>query len=145
VRSLAERSKDSTAQVRSILQDIEKASRDALAVIEEGTRKTQIGMELASRAGESIGLLDSAIAESSTAAKQIAASTRQQAVGVEQIWQAMRDIDRAVNESASGIRQLEGASRNMKDLSDQMAQLVAQYQASLTEASEPRTNGRAIA
>jgi methyl-accepting chemotaxis protein len=133
VRSLAERSKDSTAQVRAILSDIEKASRDALAVIEEGTRKTEAGMELASRAGESIQLLDGAIGESSTAAKQIAASTRQQAVGVEQIWQAMRDIDRAVNESASGIRQLEVASKQMKELSDQMTQLVAQYQVAVGE------------
>ncbi|HEY8211862.1 MAG TPA: methyl-accepting chemotaxis protein [Myxococcaceae bacterium] len=133
VRSLAERSKDSTAQVRAILQDIEKASREAQAVIEEGTRVTQGGVELATRAGESISLLDNAIGESSTAAKQIAASTRQQAVGVEQIWQAMRDIDRAVNESASGIRQLEVASRNMKDLSNQLTQLVAQYQVSAGE------------
>jgi methyl-accepting chemotaxis protein len=128
VRSLAERSKDSTAQVRSILQDIEKASREALRVIEEGTQKTRAGMELAHRAGDSIANLDQAIGESSTAAKQIAASTRQQAVGVEQIWQAMRDIDRAVHESASGIRQLESASKNMKVLSDQMAQLVTRYQ-----------------
>jgi methyl-accepting chemotaxis protein len=89
VRNLAERSKDSTAQVRSILQDIEKASREALGVIEEGTRKTQAGVELATKAGESIFHLDRAINESSTAAKQIAASTRQQAVGVEQIWQAI--------------------------------------------------------
>ena len=127
VRTLAERSKDSTSQVRTILQDIEKASRDALGVMEEGTRKTQVGMELANRAGESIQTLDRAINESSTAAKQIASSTRQQAVGVEQIWQAMREIDRVVNESASGIRQLESASKNMKDLSDAMTQLVTQY------------------
>jgi len=133
VRSLAERSKDSTAQVRAILQDIEKASREAQAVIAEGKRVTEDGMGLATRAGESISLLDNAIGESSTAAKQIAASTRQQAVGVEQIWQAMRDIDRAVNESASGIRQLEVASRNMKELSNQMTQLVAQYQVSSGE------------
>jgi methyl-accepting chemotaxis protein len=133
VRSLAERSKDSTAQVRAILQDIEKASREAQAVIVEGKRVTEDGMGLATRAGESISLLDNAIGESSTAAKQIAASTRQQAVGVEQIWQAMRDIDRAVNESASGIRQLEVASRNMKELSNQMTQLVAQYQVSSSE------------
>jgi methyl-accepting chemotaxis protein len=52
---------------------------------------------------------------------------------VEQIWQAMRDIDRAVNEAASGIRQLEMASRNMKDLSNQLTQLVAQYQVSASE------------
>ncbi len=134
VRNLAERSKDSTAQVRTILQDIEKASREALGVIEEGTRKTQAGVELATKAGESIFHLDRAINESSTAAKQIAASTRQQAVGVEQIWQAMREIDRAVNENASGIRQLESASKNMKSLSDQMAQLVTQYRVEREEA-----------
>src|SRR5262249_61298968 len=104
--------------------------REALGVIEEGTRKTQVGMELANRAGQSIATLDRAINESSTAAKQIASSTRQQAVGVEQIWQAMREIDRVVNESASGIRQLESASRNMKELSNQLTQLVAQYQVS---------------
>ena len=34
----------------------------------------------------------------------------------------------SANESASGIRQLEVASRNMKELSNQMTQLVAQYQ-----------------
>jgi methyl-accepting chemotaxis protein len=86
-------------------------------------------MDLASRAGQSIGLLDQAISESSTAAKQIAASTRQQAVGVDQIWQAMRDIDRTVNETASGTRQLEAASKNMKELAEQMASLVTQYRA----------------
>lgn len=134
VRNLAERSKDSMTQVRAILQDIEKASRDALGVIEEGTRKTQAGMELANRAGNSIMLLDQAINESSTAAKQIATSTRQQAVGVDQIWQAMREIDRAVNESASGIQQLEQASKAMKELSDEMTVLVAKYQANRVSA-----------
>lgn len=127
VRSLAERSKDSTAQVRFILKDIEKATREAMGVIDDGTRKMQSGMDLAHKAGEAIVDLDKAINESSTAARQIAASTRQQAVGVDQIWQAMRDIDRAVNESASGIRQLESTSRNMKDLSEQMAELVSRY------------------
>ncbi len=130
VRSLAERSKDSTSQVRAILQDIEKASREALVVIDEGSRKAQSGSELSLRAGSAIALLDGAISESSTAAKQIAASTRQQAVGVDQIWQAMREIDRSVNETAANIRQLETAAKNMKQLSDNMGDLVRQYQVS---------------
>jgi methyl-accepting chemotaxis protein len=127
VRSLAERSKDSTAQVRLILKDIEKATGEAMRAIEEGSRRSNSGMALAHRAGEAIGLLDRAINDSSTAARQIAASTRQQAVGVDQIWQAMRDIDRAVNESASGIKQIELVSRNLKELSEQMAELVSRY------------------
>ncbi len=130
VRSLAERSKDSTTQVRQMLLDVERASREALTVIEEGNRKARASMELSERAGESITTLDQAIGESSTAAKQIAASTRQQGVGVEQIWQAMRDIDRTVKESATGIRQLEDASTNINALADQMGQLVARYRVS---------------
>jgi len=128
VRSLAKRSKDSTAQVRSILTDIEKASRDAMAVIEEGTRKTQSGMELSSRAGQSIIHLDQAIDASSTAAKQIAASIRQQSLGMEQIWQAMRDVGRAVQESVAGVQALESSSKTMKDLSEEMSELTSAYQ-----------------
>ncbi len=130
VRSLAERSKDSTMQVRQMLLDVERASREALTVIEEGNRRARASMELSERAGESITTLDQAIGESSTAAKQIAASTRQQGVGVEQIWQAMRDIDRTVKESATGIRQLEDASTNINALADQMGQLVSRYRVS---------------
>jgi methyl-accepting chemotaxis protein len=127
VRNLAERSKDSTGQVRTILGAIDKATRDALAAIDEGTRKAQVGMELATRAGQSITLLDGAIDQSSGAAKQIAASLRQQSVGVEQIWEAMREIDRAVKSNVEGIQQLETASCNMKGASDQMSQLVTSY------------------
>jgi methyl-accepting chemotaxis protein len=130
VRSLAKRSKDSTAQVRSILTDIEKASRDAMAVIEEGTRKTQSGMELSSRAGQSIIHLDQAIDASSTAAKQIAASIRQQSLGMEQIWQAMRDVGRSVQESVAGVQALESSSKTMKDLSEEMSELTSAYQVS---------------
>lgn len=127
VRNLAERSKDSTSQVRTILNDVEKATREAMGAIDEGTRKAQVSMELANRAGQSIALLNRAIDESSGAAKQIAASLRQQSVGVEQIWEAMRDIDRAVKSNVEGIEQLGSASRNMKSVSEQVSTLVSGY------------------
>ena len=130
VRSLAERSKGSTARVQEILEEIDRANQEALVVIRDGTRKAEAGMELANRAGTAILELDRAIKDSSTAAKQIAASTRQQAVGVEQIWQAMRDIDVAVQESTRGILDLEQAARSIKELSDQMALMVAQQKGS---------------
>ena len=130
VRNLASHSKESTAQVSAMLKDIERATEDTLRAIDEGTRRTQAGMDLAHRAGEAIAVLDRAINDSSAAARQIAASTRQQAEGVDLIWQAMRNIDRAVNEGASGIRNIESVSRNMKQLSEQMAELVSRYRVS---------------
>mgnify|MGYP001798224385 CR=1 FL=1 len=84
----------------------------------------------APRAGGSSPPPDQAIGGTAPAAQQTAASTRQQGVGGEQIWQAMRDIDRTVKESATGIRQLEDASTNINALADQMGQLVARYRVS---------------
>ena len=127
VRSLAERSKESTAQVRAILQDIKLAGRDAVRAIEEGSRRAESGTQVAHAAGEAIRRLGDAIAASSAAAMQIAASTRQQSVGVEQIWQATKEIDRIANETAHGIQQLEAAAGNMKALSSTMADIVGRY------------------
>jgi methyl-accepting chemotaxis protein len=127
VRSLAERSKEATAQVRAILQDIKLAGREAVKVSEEGSRRAASGMTVANAAGDAIRRLGEAIAASSAAAMQIASSTRQQSVGVEQIWQATKEIDRIANETASGIQQLEAAAANMKSLAGQMGEIVGRY------------------
>ncbi len=127
VRSLAERSKQSTAQVRAILRDIESGVREAVRSIEEGSRRVQSGMNVANAAGAAIKRLAEAIATSSQAAMQIAASTRQQSTGIEEIWSAIREIDRAASETASGIQNLEGTAANMKALSDGMSRIVGNY------------------
>jgi methyl-accepting chemotaxis protein len=127
VRSLAERSKDSTTQVRSILQDIKQAGHEAMRAIEEGSRRAESGTRMADAAGEAIKRLGDAIAASSAAAMQIASSTRQQSMGVEQIWQATTDIGRIATETSEGIQQIEGAAGNMKALSATFTEIVGRY------------------
>jgi methyl-accepting chemotaxis protein len=127
VRSMAERSKQATSQIRSILDELMRAVREATSVTMEGTKRSERGMELADRAGVALEALDRAINESSSAARQIAVSTAQQATGVEQISTAMADIRISVEESVREIQALEDASRNMKGLADEMRTLVAQY------------------
>jgi methyl-accepting chemotaxis protein len=128
VRSLAERSKESTAEVRSILQDIRLAGRDSARVIDEGSRRADRGMQLANAAGESILRLGDTIVSSSAAAMQIATLTRQQSVGIDQIWQATKGLDQIARETARGIQQIETASGNLKALSSRLTEIVGRYQ-----------------
>jgi methyl-accepting chemotaxis protein len=128
VRTLAERSKESTSEVRAILQDIRQASRDAVRVIEEGSRRAERGVSLANAAGESIQRLGDTIVASSAAAMQIATLTRQQSVGIDQIWQATKGIDQIARETAKGIAHLEAAAGNMKSLSTRFTEIVGRYQ-----------------
>lgn len=127
VRSLSERSKESTSEVRGILQDIRQAGRDAVRAIEEGSRRADRGVSLANAAGESIQRLGDTIVASSAAAMQIATLTRQQSVGIEQIWQATKGIDQIARETARGIGQLETAASNMKELSTRLTEVVGRY------------------
>jgi methyl-accepting chemotaxis protein len=127
VRSLAERSKESTAQVRTILKDIDVAGGEAVRAIDEGTRRTEAGTALTRAAADAIQNLGSAIVASSAAATQIAAATRQQSEGVEQIWRATQDIDRITSESASGVQQLETAARKMNELSTSLGEIVGRH------------------
>lgn len=128
VRSLAERSKESTAEVRTILQDIRLAGRESSKVIDEGSRRADRGMQLANAAGDSILRLGDTIVSSSAAAMQIATLTRQQSVGIDQIWQATKGLDQIARETARGIQQIESASANLKALSGRLTELVARYQ-----------------
>ena len=127
VRSLAERSKESTAEVRSILSDIRQAGRDAGRVIEEGSRRAERGVALSNAAGDSIQRLGDTIVASSASAMQIATITRQQSVGIEQIWQATKGIDHVARETAAGIKQIEASAGELKALSAQLTGLVGRY------------------
>ncbi len=128
MRNLAEQSKQATAQVRTILSDIQRATRAAVAVTEEGSRKAETSVELANSSGENIRRLAEVIKESSLAAKQIAALANQQSVGIEQISSAMTNIKHSTSEAVAGTKQIERALQDLKSLSDRLSSIVNRYE-----------------
>jgi methyl-accepting chemotaxis protein len=128
VRNLAEQSRQATAQVREILLDIQGGINTTVMATEEGIKEVDVGLELASGAGDAIEGLSSVIDESAQAAMQMVAGGQQQASGVEQIALAMQNINQATQQSLSSTRQAEKAAQDLNDLARQMAQIVEQYQ-----------------
>ncbi|OGQ82029.1 MAG: chemotaxis protein [Deltaproteobacteria bacterium RIFCSPLOWO2_12_FULL_60_19] len=124
VRSLAEQSKQATAQVRSILTDIQKATGAAVLATEQGTKAVDAGVKQSTEAGESIRLLGDSITESTQAATQIAASSQQQLVGMDQVALAMENIKQASTQNVAGTKQAETAAHNLNELGRKLKQLV---------------------
>lgn len=116
VRNLAEQSKHATTQVRSILNDVQKATSAAVMATEQGTRSVETGLAQAVEAGESIRALARNIAEASQSAIQISASSQQQLAGIEQIAVAMENIRVATEQNAAGVRQVEQAAQSLNEL-----------------------------
>jgi len=127
VRSLAEQSKQATAQIRSILNDIQKATSSAVLATEQGSKTVDEGVKQSAQAGEAIKTLAQSISETAQAATQIAASSQQQLVGMEQVIAAMNNIKLATEQNVAGTKQTEGAAHNIHELGQKLKTLVARY------------------
>jgi methyl-accepting chemotaxis protein len=72
-------------------------------------------------------VLAESIAEATQAATQIAASSQQQLVGMDQVALAMENIKQATTQNVASTRQAEPSAQNLHDLGQKLQQLVAQY------------------
>lgn len=127
VRRLAEQSKQATGQVRTILNDIQKATSSAVMATEQGGRAVEAGVKQSGEAGEAIRLLADVITEAAQAAAQIAASSQQQLVGMNQVAQAMDNINQAGSQNAASTRQAESIAQDLYGVGQRLKQLVEQY------------------
>jgi methyl-accepting chemotaxis protein len=127
VRRLAEQSKGATAQVEAILDDVSEATAAAVQASEQGTKVVDKGLSLTGRAGEGIRSLADTIREASAAAEQIAASAHQQSVGMDQIAEAMSNIEAGTAQFVDGAQQSQKAAGDLGELSDKLAALTDRY------------------
>ena len=124
VKSLAEQSKQATSQVRTILGDIQKATSAAVMATEQGNKAVEAGVKQSSEAGDAIRLLADGVTEAAQAAVQIAASSQQQMVGMDQVALAMENIKQASMQNVSGTRQAEVAAQSLHTLGQKLSAMI---------------------
>jgi methyl-accepting chemotaxis protein len=127
MKNLADQSKQATAQVRTILGDIQKATSVAVSATEDSRKAAAVGVSQSAQAGESIRVLSESIELATRAAIQIAASSQQQLAGVSQVAVAMDSIKQASAQNAAGVKEIEAAAQSMTGLGEKLGALVQRY------------------
>ena len=127
IRSLAAQSKQATTQVRNILFDVQKAISSAVMATELGSRAVEEGVRLSTQAGEAIDVLAQSVTESTNAAIQIAASSQEQLVGMDQVVSAMENIREATLQMASSTKQTEKSAHDLHNLGSRLQEIVKFY------------------
>jgi len=127
VKSLAEQSKQATAQVRTILGDIQKATSAAVMATEQGSKAVEAGVKQSTQTGEAVQRLAESVAEAAQAATQIAISAQQQLVGMDQVVLAMVNIKQASAQNVASTKQAETAAQDLHELGQRLKVLVEQY------------------
>jgi methyl-accepting chemotaxis protein len=127
IRSLAAQSKQATTQVRNILFDVQKAIGSAVMATEQGSKAVEEGVKLSTQAGESIDILAESVTEATHAAIQIAASSQQQLIGMDQVVLAMENIRESSIQTASSTKQTEKAAHDLHNLGQKLQEIVKLY------------------
>lgn len=127
VRTLAEQSRQATTQVRGILNDIQKATSSAVLATEMAMKTVEIGVRQSTAANDSISVLADNVSGAAQAATQIAATSQEQFVGMDQVALAMENIKVASTQTLTSTRQAEAAARQLHELGQKLGQLVARF------------------
>ena len=128
VKNLAEQSKRATTQVRAILGEIQKATNVVVLVTEQGTKAMEGSVAQAVEAGTSIRTLTENFTGAAQAVTQIAASSQQQMIGMDQIATAIVNVKTATAQNAVGMKQIQSATENLLTVGQTLKALVEQYQ-----------------
>jgi methyl-accepting chemotaxis protein len=121
MRRLAEQSRAAAAQVKAILADIARSTRQAVTAAEEGSVKAGEATRLALEAGAAIDGLVRVVGETVVAGREIAGHTRRHSEGVEQMVGAIGAIEAASTTALEGSMAIEQGARRLEALAGRLA------------------------
>ncbi|MGY3802803.1 methyl-accepting chemotaxis protein [Pigmentibacter ruber] len=127
VKALAEQSKQATTQIRTILNDVQKATAKAVLTAEQGGKAVELGMKQVLQSGESIKTLSESISEAAQVSNQIAASSQQQLIGVDQVVIAIQNINQATNQNVTATKQVEASAGELNRLGNLLKEIVDEF------------------
>ncbi len=101
VRRLAERARQSTAQIQGIVADVQSRTRGTVAASQEGAREVRAGAELAHSAVDALDRIAEMVDDATTAVKEISIATMQQRSASDQVVSAMTGAEEVSRQYAS--------------------------------------------
>ncbi|WP_095099687.1 methyl-accepting chemotaxis protein [Pseudomonas sp. Irchel 3A5] len=127
VRLLAQRTQKSTAEIQSMIERLQKHSDAAVKVIADSSRSSQLTIEQANQAGQSLTSISQALRNLNSLNASIASATLQQSHVVEDINQNVTQAAQLSQSTAIAAEQSTEASVHLREMSDQLNGLLRQF------------------
>ncbi len=127
IKNLSNRSKEAANQVKTILRDVQKSINSAVSATEEGNKAVDEGLKLTNISGKTISMLSESLGEAVNAAVQIAASSRQQLEGMDQIAIAMNNIRESTIQASASTKQSVDSVKEIQIIGARLNDLIIHY------------------
>jgi len=113
VRSLAQRSADAAKQIKSLILD--------------SVQKVEQGSKLVDQAGTTMSEIVRSVQQASSIMSEIAAASREQSAGIDQVNQAITQLDKITQQNAAQVEEAAAAVESMQHQSARLSELVSAF------------------
>ncbi|SAL07443.1 methyl-accepting chemotaxis sensory transducer [Caballeronia arationis] len=120
------------SEVRSLAQRSSAAAKEIKSLIETSGDRVQAGTELVARAGETMQRVGTAIQRVTDIMGEIASASNEQSRGIEQVNQAISQMDEVTQQNAALVEEAAAAAGSMEDQAKQLTAAVAVFRTGQT-------------
>ena len=113
------------AEVRNLAQRSAGAAKEIKALIGDSVDKVDAGSKLVDEAGQTMGLIVTSIKQVADIMGEITAATQEQSNGIEEVNQAITQMDEMTQQNAALVEQAAAAAESMQEQAHKLAAAVA--------------------
>lgn len=125
------------SEVRSLAQRSASAAKEIKELIGNSVQKVENGSELVQQAGNTMSQVVESVKRVTDIMAEITAASAEQASGIEQVNQAVAQMDEVTQQNAALVEEAAAASQSMQDEAANLAQVVSVFKLSGTQAATP--------
>lgn len=127
VRTLAQRTQESTEEIQSTIECLQARAKEAVGVMAEGKNQADNSVDHADGAGKSLDSIVGSVATMRDMTTQIASAVEQQSAVSEELNQTVVAINDVSVEVVSGATQTASAGQEIAQLSENLRDMVAKF------------------
>jgi methyl-accepting chemotaxis protein len=120
------------SEVRNLAQRSAAAAKDIKDLIDASVNNVEDGSQLVDRAGKTMEEIVKAIKRVTDVMAEIAASSDEQSAGIEQVNQAISQMDRVTQQNAALVEEAAAAAASLQDQGRQLRQAVSVFRVNET-------------
>lgn len=113
------------SEVRNLAQRSSSAAKEIKVLIDTSVQKVRAGATFTSEAGDTMEEVTKAVVKVTDIMKEISAATSEQSRGIEQINQAITQMDQVTQQNAALVEEAAAAAHALQDQGDDLTQAVA--------------------
>jgi len=130
VRTLAERTKTSTAEIQTMIESLLLGTREAVAIMERSKEQAQSSVDKTNQAGEAIEQIARAVSDIMGMNTQIASAAEEQSVVTAEIHNNTQAINKVADKTAIGGQSAAKSNDELVILSKQLEDIVSTFKLS---------------